>query len=142
MAASICDCIPYHIYLPAADTCHLAYSRGPCEPNEIFTPPSTPKGYSKCVENKCAPGEGVWFEKDCYKINEPDSCKLSTKNPDLVMVVNPNTMKLYCSLGQISKVSGLPYIYQPGDNGILDPAALYIYKCPVKGTRRHYLGAC
>lgn len=137
IGVSLCDCIAGHIYYPAAEKCYSAYSRGPCERNEIFTPPANSTGTSKCIENKCAPDEGVWYQDECYKVGKPDSCEL--KRANIAVQVNPSTMELQCQF--TGRASDPPKLFQPGDKSV-DINSKFYYKCPDKGTRRHYLGAC
>lgn len=144
IAVSLCDCIQGHVYYPTEERCYQPFRQGPCKPNEIFTPPVNSTDNPKCVENQCAPGE-TWFEKTCRKFGERHSCKISLYRNGTVFV-NPNTMELECA-NPIEgwepfegRVSGLSMV-QPGDT-ILKRDVEYLYRCPVKGTKRHYIGAC
>ncbi|XP_033217238.1 uncharacterized protein LOC117173006 [Belonocnema kinseyi] len=66
----ICHCEESDLYFPATNSCHEAYKRGPCPPeNYLIFPPG--EKWEKCEKNPCLQDGLVLFEGSCAPIKNP-----------------------------------------------------------------------
>lgn len=83
-----------HIYHAASDRCFLAYTRGPCAPNQYLILPLDSKS-ATCVPNVCRNDNVVSFRGACYRLHTAGPCPIPEINN--VISVNPFTLELECS---------------------------------------------
>lgn len=82
--------------MPEHQKCYAAYTRGPCNSNEILIRTES-GGNPQCVENQCPPGF-VRFKNYCYQLNGEDACSdyVNLLGRPVFLVVNPTTLQLNC----------------------------------------------
>lgn len=72
-----CDCAPTFLYHPQTSRCWQAYSRGPCQRNEVLVLQSS-KAIPLCERNTCDEGK-IKFYNVCSKLESHEACKQSSR---------------------------------------------------------------
>ncbi|CRK89033.1 CLUMA_CG002693, isoform A [Clunio marinus] len=126
-----CDCRPTFLYDPRMMKCYRAYSKGPCQANEIFCLPKS-SFIPKCEQNICGPGR-VLFNNVCATIDGFEGCKQPSPGRNTHrLLVDATTMQLHCSFLTPSR-SPEPIDEQ---EGIYETKACFI------GGKRSQQGLC